>query len=662
MAITSVNVLRVSENLKSLRLLESLKQNTLKLYNEQNRLATGYKFLTPSENPTGASTAMRMSQILEQQDQILTNLKHADSFMSATDQAIQDINTLLMDAHDLASANAGDMASQEEREAAAIEINALIDQLVLLGNRTFQGRYLFGGQATKSAPFTREDGYVKYVGDTHDLKTRIDENQDGTYNITGNMLFGAVSSQVSGWKDWGVRLTGDTRVCDCRGTTGKGIGLGTIRITETAVADFTVDLRQADSISDIVDMINDAAATAGSTVTASINPAGTGIRLTSGGPTIEVNETAGGYTARDLGLLTAGPVAVVPGGDIDPKLTERTQLQDLSGVNVADLAAGFVITNGRSSVTIDTGTLLATDTVQDLLRLINASDIGIEAQINADATGIDIVNRISGQAMTIGENGGNTATALGIRSLHGGTSLATLNNGKGVSTVAGQADFRIVARNGVSIDVDLNDAAGGLDYNGDGVETLDDVIDAINDAATAAGVAVTASLAATGNGIRLVDATGVNGTLSVQRLNLSYAVDDLGLTNLQVSGAGASVDVVGKDVNGIVPDGVFTALQELYEALIAGDSRRITEAGGDIERVQKMVVGRLGEVGARAKALNDRLTWTEQAVDATKKVLSEVRDLDYTEAVTKFQQAQTALQANLMTSAQLMNLSLLDFL
>jgi flagellar hook-associated protein 3 FlgL len=69
-----------------------------------------------------------------------------------------------------------------------------------------------------------------------------------------------------------------------------------------------------------------------------------------------------------------------------------------------------------------------------------------------------------------------------------------------------------------------------------------------------------------------------------------------------------------------------------------------------------------GIVGARAKAMQDRLTQTEGAVFATQELLSEVQDLDYTEAVTKFQQAQTALQASLLTGSRLANTSLLDFL
>ena len=69
-----------------------------------------------------------------------------------------------------------------------------------------------------------------------------------------------------------------------------------------------------------------------------------------------------------------------------------------------------------------------------------------------------------------------------------------------------------------------------------------------------------------------------------------------------------------------------------------------------------------GIVGARSKAKHDRVSFMEDAVQATRTLLSEVKDLDYTEAVTKFQQAQTALQANLMTGSRMLSISLLDFL
>jgi flagellin-like hook-associated protein FlgL len=52
----------------------------------------------------------------------------------------------------------------------------------------------------------------------------------------------------------------------------------------------------------------------------------------------------------------------------------------------------------------------------------------------------------------------------------------------------------------------------------------------------------------------------------------------------------------------------------------------------------------------------------EDAAATTQIFLSQVRDLDYAEAVTRLQVAQTQLQANMQTGSILLNLSLLDFL
>jgi flagellin-like hook-associated protein FlgL len=69
-----------------------------------------------------------------------------------------------------------------------------------------------------------------------------------------------------------------------------------------------------------------------------------------------------------------------------------------------------------------------------------------------------------------------------------------------------------------------------------------------------------------------------------------------------------------------------------------------------------------GIIGARAKGMRDLLAQTETAASATEVFLSEVRDLDYAEAATLFQQAQVGLQASMLTGSQVMNLSLMDFL
>ena len=94
----------------------------------------------------------------------------------------------------------------------------------------------------------------------------------------------------------------------------------------------------------------------------------------------------------------------------------------------------------------------------------------LHAEINADATGINIRSRFSGSDFQIGENGGQTATQLGVRTLTGATRLDELNHGVGVPTKrdsfqqsppAFNPDFTIVANDGtgpVNLVIDASSA------------------------------------------------------------------------------------------------------------------------------------------------------------------------------------------------------------
>ncbi|GMV96678.1 MAG: hypothetical protein AMXMBFR83_10400 [Phycisphaerae bacterium] len=651
MAINPVNLVRVSNNLQTAALVESLRRNTLNLFLEQNRLATGNKLNTLSDDPATGSQALRLTEVLEHQNQVLANIRHANSMLSATDTAVGEIHDLLIQAHSLASEAVNTTFDQDQRDATAELIKGIIAQLVNVGNRKLGDVYLFSGQRSTTTPFTQITGGVEYHGDAGSLLTRVDNGpgQAAAVNLSGLELFGTLAAQISGYADLDPVLSADTRLADLGGTVGAGVQRGVIRVTlSSPPVGFPVDLSAADTLGDVVDQINAAAAAAGLTVgagnqfNAALNAAGNGLVLAVAAGTITVAESGQGVTGRDLGILgtAAGTLA---GADLQPKVVADTAIAALFGGAGATLGS-ILITNGPDSRTID---LSGATTVQDVLNTINTAGVGVRARINAAGTGIDIINTVSGMPLSVGEAGGNTADLLGIRSLHGGTPLASLNGGRGVSTRPGKNDLHVVAADGSAFDVALT-----------GAVTAQDVIDRINAAAAAAGVAVTASFVSTGNGFQIQDHTGGAGTLQVTRADLSAAIDDLGLSAGSVSGN----TLVGANPNGIKTPSVFTALLDLQEALIRGDTGAITEAGQRLNAFMVQANRVHGVVGARAQAMETRMQYTEAAVDATKALLSQVKDIDFTEAITAFQKAQTALQANLMSGSKMLQLSLLDFI
>jgi len=658
MAISSINVSRVSHNMRTLSLLESLRANTMRLFAEQVRISSGNRLNAPSEDPVTSARAIQLTEVLEQQDQILANLRHADSFMATTDASISEVNDLLIQARSIASEMVNSTADQSQRDAMAELVTGIIDQLVTVGNRMYGNVYLFGGQQTLRVPFTQVHGGVEYRGDEAALKVQAARNQEQTINLTGAELFGALTGQVSGYVDLNPAITADTRLVDLGGTAGTGVRPTLMRVSLTVPnVSFLVDLSGADTAGNVVDAINAAAAAAGLVVgpggdfQAGFNASRDGFQLTAAAGNVTVTEVGEGVTARDLGMLGTGAPVLV-GRDVNTRLTPMTRIADLFGGAGAVLGA-IRIDNGSLSATVD---LAGAATVQELLNRINFAGVEVEARINPAATGIDIVSRMSGSDMHVGEAGGHTAGLLGIRSLHGGTALSRLNHGQGVSTVAGLDDLRFVARDGTLIDVNL-----------DGARTMQDVIDLINARSAMAGFPppITASLAVQGNGLRIVDNTGGGGTLQVQRLNFSAAIDDLGLSRAVTAGGGN--ELIGADPNGIRPESVFSALIDLHRALIMGGPQHLQEQAitAAAERIQGFIdqTTRLqGVVGARSQAMTTRLQMTEDAVLKTRELLSSVKDLDFTEAITKFQQAQTALQANLMTGPRLLQMTLLDFL
>lgn len=643
MSISPINITRVSHNLRTMSMLESTRRNMVELFSQQNRLATGRNFVTSSEDPVAAAQAFSLHESINRQSQILENLRHADLMLSASDDALAEVNDLLNQAESLASRSIGAQANADERQANAALISEIRERLMIVGNRRVNGQYIFAGRDTQEAPFVSALGGIAYIGDTGDVLIRVSRLEQESINMPGNVLFGALSASIGGQTNLNPDLTAETRLNDLAGANLQGIRRGSIAITDPSGASMLVDVTSADTIGDVLDMLNAALESFGSGATVTID--GRGLTMVGAGPTI--SDPPNGGTASDLGLVVSAADPAAAGvTDLAPRIAPITPIDVLNGGTGIDLDAGFRITNGPRSVVID---LSETASVQDIINEINNAGLYVHARVNDAGTGIEIVSQLSGAEMSVSENGGTTAADLGLLTFSRATGLETLNSGRGVELVAGEPDLRITDKTGAAFDVNL-----------DGAETIGDVLDMINLAAADAGVAVESSLAVDGNGIAIVDSSGGGGALTIERgVQSSFAIEDLGLADLI---EGSDPELAGNDVAKVRAEGIFTALLDLESALLGNDERAISDTAERMTQFNQDVTREHGIIGARAQSMRARIEQTENAVIATRSFLSEIEDLDYTEAITRFQQAQTALQANLLSGSQLLNLSLLDFL
>jgi len=642
MAVIPVNIARVSQNLRTFNMLQTVRANHTQLFRVQNQLATGLKFVAPSDDPIGAAAASQLDRKLDTLSAVEANVREANAVLLETESAMHDAIDLMIEANTIALEAAGDTISADERESLAVVVDSIIDQLIAIGNRHHLDTFLFSGHFGDDLPFEAIGGGVLFRGDQGRMQALVDTDlTQEWFTISGQEFFGAVSQAVSGFADLDPALTTQTRISDLNGANGSGVTLGRIVVSEGA-EQVEIDLSGADTVGDLLDKLN---AELPSTLQASISASGINIDSIGPGPAeITISEVPGGRTASDLGIETDGIVGWITGRDLDPRLTPRTALSDLNAGTGIDLSDGITIRSGNESVKVDFTDL---KTVEQVLNAINGTGLGVWAQIADDGKRLNVVSRVSGADLSIEENGGPAATNLGIRSMYAGTTLPSLNDGLGVQTLEDD-DFRIVTADGTNIDIDLDE----LDVSSSA--TVQDVLELIN---TRGGGAVTAGLASRGNGIVITDNTVGPGTIHIERLNLSPAIDGLGL---DVAASGSTL--VGRDVNPVKVNGTFTALVELRAAMNDNDTQAISAAGGRLETVLKQMQEAQGRAAAQARAMDGRSARIDSEVTATRILLSDVRDVDVAEAVVRFQQLQTALQANLMTASRVMSLSLLDYL
>ncbi|WP_442482087.1 flagellar filament capping protein FliD [Aeoliella sp. SH292] len=404
----------------------------------------------------------------------------------------------------------------------------------------------------------------------------------GTFEVTSTGTIAddlGISGDAVGGVITGRRLASglrDTLLSSLNG--GAGVGeLTSLNITDRAGgAPVNVDLSSAETLSDVVDLINDSAAN----VTAAINSSRNGIVIedTSGG-TGNLIIASSDNTAASLGIEIDDQVASINSGSLNRQvISHSTLLADFNGGKGVKLG-DFRITDSsgaQSAVSLnDVGS--EAETIGDVLDKINSLSIGVEARINDSGDGILITDTAGGTGkLTIAEIGGGRAAKdlrilaessatneggqqvidgrtsfevdLSTLELPDSVALSTLNNGNGISL----GTFRVTAANGESFAVVLNKP-------GQEAFSVDDVIDKINAAATEKGINVTASLNTAGTGIRILDTTVGNGTLKVEDLGSGTAAAQLLLTTASTKSLVGTQSIDGR--------GLFAAQDQNQDAL-----------------------------------------------------------------------------------------------
>jgi flagellar hook-associated protein 3 FlgL len=178
-----------------------------------SQLSSGYRISKPSDDPAAITDVLQLEFDGSRVSQTISNLNTIQGSVNTAEGALQSASSLLDQAQTLAVQGATSTQTAAERTTLGNQVSQILSQLVGISNTTFEGRYVFSGDAAQSpaykldsssptgvdqlqsAPSTQlaedSNGVTFAVGLT---ASEIFDDKDAAGDPTSNNVFAALNS------------------------------------------------------------------------------------------------------------------------------------------------------------------------------------------------------------------------------------------------------------------------------------------------------------------------------------------------------------------------------------------------------------------------------------------------------------------------------------
>ncbi|MET0291734.1 MAG: flagellar hook-associated protein FlgL, partial [Steroidobacteraceae bacterium] len=166
-----------------------MRQQT-QLSKTQQQLASGLRFQTPADDPIAAAQVLDFERTQSELDQYGKNSQLLTTRLSAGEQSMASIESLLQRVRDLVIQANGGGGDALARGAIATEIRARSQELMEIANRRdSSGEYLFAGYSTGTQPFARTATGVAYQADQGVRTLQVGTDQKIADGFSGSQVF-----------------------------------------------------------------------------------------------------------------------------------------------------------------------------------------------------------------------------------------------------------------------------------------------------------------------------------------------------------------------------------------------------------------------------------------------------------------------------------------
>lgn len=224
--------MRITHQMMTDGAIQNMADNLEKVSKLQNRISSGKNFQVASEDPTHASASLSLRSHLQTLESYTDTAELTQNWMTATDNAFDQLEQLAVRANNLILRGLNDSLSGRERaESLATEMQTLINQAVELGNTSVNGQYIFSGYQVNQKAFALSDAaatlpdyqgnpftpkVITYLGDQGNIQRSLGPDQSVTLNVRGdqailgflqNMILASNALQQNNIQDTGDPIT-----------------------------------------------------------------------------------------------------------------------------------------------------------------------------------------------------------------------------------------------------------------------------------------------------------------------------------------------------------------------------------------------------------------------------------------------------------------------
>jgi flagellar hook-associated protein 3 len=207
-----MGISRITDSMMNYGFLSGMNKSLNTQYSLMEQMSDGKRIHRPSDDPVRVIRSLQYRSAIKQNEQFVTNVKDAQSWMEMTDKATGDLSEIVSQAKSIV-VRAIEPNTDIGYAAAAKQLDGLINQAIQVANSQIGDRYIFAGQMDKTQPFQRVQladplgrsnltvDTVVYYGDEQKIsmvtQTGLANVARDGINLTGLDVFGRTDASTT---------------------------------------------------------------------------------------------------------------------------------------------------------------------------------------------------------------------------------------------------------------------------------------------------------------------------------------------------------------------------------------------------------------------------------------------------------------------------------